>query len=137
MRVTGQVIKQKEHFVFVRATRPESCEHCANSGICNKKDVEICAYNDIGAETGDWVTVDTNDDKGALLIFCYLFLTPVAILFLSYYLYTLFPYLALAALPLLAGYYFILRKINRTHPIKARVVAPAQPPADCNDLIMK
>ena len=134
MKVTGQVIKQKENFVFVRASRPEACEHCSNSGICNKKDVEICAYNDIGAEPGDWVTVETNEDKSALLIFCYLFLTPVAILFLSYYLYTLFPWLVLTAIPLVVIYYLILRKINKTHSVKARAIAPAMQPAECAEL---
>lgn len=137
MRVTGQVVKQNKAFVFVRASRPEACEHCANSGICNKKEVEICAYNDVNAEVGDWVTVETNDDRGALLIFCYLFLTPIAILFFSYFLYTLFPWLALTALPLLAGYYIILRHINKNHPIKARVVSPAAEPFSCSNLIQK
>ena len=137
MRVTGQVVKQKEKFVFVRASRPEACEHCSNSGICNKKDVEICAYNDIGAEKGDWVTVETNEDRSAVLIFSYLFLTPVAIFFLSCYLFTLFPWLALAALPLTAGYFFILRKINKNRPVKARVIAPAAEPASCADPIQQ
>ncbi len=137
MRITGQVIKIKKPFAFVRSSRPESCEHCANSGICNKKDVEICAYNDIDAEAGDYVVVETNEDKTAPLILSYLFLTPVGILFLSYFLYTISPWLALTAIPLTAIYYLILRKINKNHPVRARIVSRALSPADCSDLIQK
>jgi len=137
MKVTGEVIRIKGSFAYVLSKRPESCEHCANSGICNKKEVEICAYNDIGAEKGDYVAVETNEDKTAPAILAYLFLTPIGILFFSYYLYTLFPWLALTAIPLLIAYYLILRKINQNHPVRARVIAPAQPPKDCSDLIQK
>ena len=135
MKVVGQVIRIKEPFAFVRSVRPASCEHCANSGICNKKEVDICAYNDIGAEKGDYVTVETHDDKTAPLILSYLFLTPIAILFLAYFLYTVFPWLALGAIPLTAVYYVILRKINDNHPIRARIISPALPPKDCADLV--
>lgn len=134
MRVTGQIVKIKNHFAYVRSSRPESCEHCANAGICNKKTVEICAYNDIGAELGDYVTVETNEDRSAPLILSYLFLTPIAILFLGYFLYTLNPWLTLGTIPLLAFYYFFLKKINKNHPVKARITAPAIPPKDCSEL---
>lgn len=137
MRIVGQVTKQKNSFVYVQAARPQSCEHCANAGICKKNQVEICAYNDIGATVGDFVTVETNEDKHAPWILSYLFLTPIAILFFAYFLYTLFPYLALLALPLLAGYYLILRRINDKHPVRARVISPALPPDDCAELIYK
>ena len=137
MRVTGQIVKIKERFAFVRSARPESCEHCANSGICNKKEVEICAYNDVGAEKGDYVTVETNEDKTAPLILSYLFLTPIAILFVSYFLYTLWPWLAFAAVPLTAIYYVILRRINKNHPVRARIVGPALPPKDCREFIIE
>lgn len=136
MKVTGQVVKIKDRFAYVRSSRPESCEHCANSGICNKKDVEICAYNDIGAEKGDFVTVETNEDKTAPLILSYLFLTPIGILFLSYALYTIFPWLALTALPLTTIYYVILRRINKNHPVRARIVSLAINPTDCDSLIV-
>ncbi len=135
MKITGQVVKIKDRFAYVRSARPESCEHCANSGICNKKEVEICAYNDIGAEQDDYVAVETNEDKSAPLILSYLFLTPVAILFLCYFLYTVWPWLALGAIPLTAAYYIVLRKINKNHPVRARIVSPAPPPKDCSDLI--
>jgi len=137
MRVTGKAIRRKDNFLYVRASRPESCEHCANSAICNKKDVEICAHNDIGAEVGDWVVVETNEDRYAPGLFAYLFLTPLVILFLSYFLYTVSPWLALTALPLLTAYYIILRKINANHPVRARIVAPAQSPDNCEDLVRK
>lgn len=137
MRVTGQIVKIKDRFAFVRSARPESCEHCANSGICNKKEVEICAYNDIGAEKGDFVTVETNEDKTAPLVLSYLFLTPIAILFISYFLYTLFSWLALAAIPMLAAYYLILRRINKNYPVRARIVGPALPPQDCKEMIFE
>lgn len=135
MRVTGQIVKMKDRFAYVRSARPESCEHCANAGICNKKTVEICAYNDIDAEMGDYVTVETNEDRSAPLILSYLFLTPIAILFLGYFFYTINPWLTLATLPMLAIYYFFLKKINKNHPVKARIVAPATPPKDCSELI--
>ena len=137
MKVIGKVIKIKDKFAYVRTARPESCEHCANSGICNKKEVEICAFNDIGAEKGDYVTVETNQDQTAPLILAYLFLTPIGILFLGYFLYTLLPWLALATIPMIAAYYIILRKINKTLPIRARIVSPAIPPKECEDLIQE
>ena len=137
MRITGQVVRQTESFAYVRSSRPESCKHCTNSAICNKKDVEICAYNDIGAESGDWVTVETNEDKTAPLVLSYLFLTPIAILFFSYFLYTLFPWLALCAIPMTAVYYAFLKKLNRNHTVRARIVAPASPPTECEDLLQK
>lgn len=137
MKITGQIIKIKKPFAYVRSARPESCEHCSNSGICNKKDVEICAFNDIDAEIGDYVTVETNEDRTAPLILSYLFLTPIGILFICYFLYTVFPWLALTAIPLTAIYYIILRKINKNHPVRARIVSLALPPMDCNDLVQK
>ncbi len=135
MKITGQIIKIKKPFAYIRSSRPESCEHCANSGICNKKEVEICAYNDIDADVGDYVTVETNEDKTAPLIFSYLFLTPIVILFFSYFLYTVYPWLVLTAIPLTAIYYVILRKLNKNHPVRARIVSRALSPMDCSDLI--
>ncbi len=135
MRTTGKVVKIKGKFAYVRSARPESCEHCANSGICNKKEVEICAYNDIGATLGDYVTVETGEDNTAPLILSYLFLVPIAILFISYFLYTLWPWLAFAALPLTAVYYIILRKLNKNHPVRARIISPALESCDCSELI--
>lgn len=137
MKVTGQVVRLKEPFAFVRASRPESCEHCANSAGCTKRQVDICAYNDVGAEKGDFVTVETNDDRSVAPIFAYLFLVPLAILFLCYYLYTLLPWLALAAIPLLGAYWFGLRRINASHPVRARIVGPASGPTECGDLKIK
>lgn len=132
MKTTGKVIKLKPPFAFVRSSRPESCEHCANSAICSKKEVEICAYNDIGAEPGDYVVVETNEDRTAPLILSYLFLTPLFILFLCYYLYTIFWWLVFSVIPLTVIYYVILRDINRKHPIRARIIAPTRPPHECN-----
>ena len=137
MRVTGEVIKIKESFAFVLASRPASCEHCANAGICNKKSVEICAYNDIGAEIGDFVEVETNEEKSAPLILSYLFLTPIIILLLACYLYTVSPWLCIAAGPLLILYYVILRKINKNHPVRARITGPAPETESCSNLIQK
>ncbi len=137
MKIIGKVIRKKKTFAYVRSERPQSCEHCANSGICNKKEVEICAYNDIGAEIGDYVTVETNEDKYAPAILSYLFLTPLAILFFSYFLYSLFPWLALLGIPLLIVYYLVLRIINNRHPVRARIVSPAIPPDECSELISK
>ena len=137
MRVTGEVVKIKDSFAYVEASRPASCEHCANSLICNKRNVEICAHNGIGAEVGDWVEVDTNEGKSAHLILAYLFLTPIFILLLASYLFTISPWLTAVAIPLTAVYYVILRKINKNHPVRARVVAPAAPPQSCEDLVCK
>ena len=132
MKVIGQVVKIKGNFAYVKSARPASCEHCANAAICNNKSVEICAYNDIGAERGDFVSVETNEDKNAPLLLAYLFLTPLEILFLAYGAYTVFPWAALIALPLFVAYYLILRLIDKKHPVRARVVAPAQEPVSCN-----
>ena len=137
MRVTGKVVKIEENLAFVEASRPASCEHCANSALCNKRNVEIHAHNDIGAEVGDWVEVETNEGKDAYRILAYIFLTPIAILLLACYLFTISPWLTLIALPLTAIYYVILRKINANHPIRARIVAPATEPQSCSDLVQK
>ena len=122
MKVIGQVVRLKPPFAFVRATRPAACEHCASSASCGKREVEICAYNEIDAAKGDFVTVETNEDRSAAPFFAFLFLTPLAILFLCYYLYTLLPWLALTAIPLLAAYVLILRRINAKHPVRAKIV---------------
>ncbi len=135
MKIIGQVTKIKKPFAYVRSSRPESCSHCTNSGICNQKDVVICAYNVIGAAPGDYVTLETNEDKTAPLILAYLFLTPIAILFLSYFLYTVFPWLSLIGIPMIALYYLVLRRMNKNHPIRGRIVSPALPPKECSELI--
>ncbi len=136
MKTTGKIVKIKGKFAYIRSARPESCEHCANSGICNKKEVEICAYNDIEAQLGDYVTVETGEDRTAPLILSYLFLVPIAILFFSYFLYTLWPWLAFAAIPMVVAYYIVLRIINKNHPVRARIISPAISPEDCTDLII-
>jgi positive regulator of sigma E activity len=137
MRVTGKVVKIDGSYAFIEASRPASCEHCANSGLCNKRNVEIQAHNDIGAEAGDWVEVETNEGKEAHLILAYLFLTPIAILLLASFLFTVSPWLTLTALPLTAIYYVILRKINKNHPVRARITGPAAEPQSCADLVQK
>ena len=134
MRVDGEIVRIKDKIAFVRAQRSEACTHCANSGLCNKTEVNVCAHNDIGASVGDYVTVETNEDRAAIGIFAYLFLTPLAILFLSYCLFTVTPWLALAAIPKLIAYWVILRKINKSHPVRARIIARALPPEDCSVL---
>ena len=133
MKIIGTVIKTERTFSVVRSERPASCAHCANASVCSKKVVETPAINEIGAKIGDVVAVDVREDSRSMLMFAYIFLIPVAILFLSAWLYTLLPWLALIAIPLTLTYVIILRRFNANWQIRATITDFAKLPQTCEE----
>ncbi len=123
MKVCGEVIKIKNGLAFVRTARPASCDGCANAGLCSKESVELTAINEVGADVGDRVEVETDDSRSAIWIIAYVFLIPIVILFIGTFLFSVFPWLSLVCLPLLCIYFVGLRRINSSWKPTNRIVA--------------
>ena len=121
MTVIGTVYKIKKGAAIVRCSRPEACSHCENSAICEKKNTELQAYDTLGAKVGDLVEVETREDGKNMLVVAYIFLIPIVILFFSYFLYTVNPWLALSAVVFVAAYLFGLRIMNKKYDPQVRV----------------
>lgn len=113
MNINGEVVKVKANSVVVKSSRLASCEACSNSGICNKKELEIEACNTLDLKVGDCVEVQLPQDGKALVALAYIFAVPVVILLLSAFLYTLKPFLAFVSIPLIVVYFIFLKVINK------------------------
>jgi len=124
MKAAGTVVKMKKgaKTAFVNICRPDSCIGCANAGICQKKDVDILAVNEIGAKEGDRVEIDTRNDLMSVGMLCYIFLVPVAILFIGIGLFYVLPWLTLACIPLIAAYVVILKIAEKRFKPKAVII---------------
>ncbi len=132
MTIIGQVVYTAGKTAKVRTARPQACEHCSSATFCKAySKIEITAYNEIGAQEGDYVSVETTQDKKSLLLLCFLFLTPIGILFLSAGLYTLIPAAAVAGIPLFGLYLVLLKQIDKHYKSSAIIQALALPPKDC------
>ena len=130
---SGYVYEIKNSTAFVKCSRPKSCEHCENSSICNKKEFEIAAFNPVGAQVGDYVEIETKSDRKSIYIMAYIFLVPVAMIFLLYYLFCLNAWLTLCAVPLGAAYFIILKKIEKNFEPEVeiiRILPPENLPED-------
>lgn len=127
MTFIGEIVRTERDLAYVKTFRPESCQHCSQKNLC-RKELQVCAVNEIGAEPGDLVTVEISEDQRVLAVFSYIFLVPLLILFLCCALYTVFSWLALAGIPLLCFYYLVLRRIDRKTKIQARIVSAAASP---------
>lgn len=119
MQITGTVVKEKGQTVFVRTSRPKSCEHCASASVCNKKEMKITAVNTVGAKVGDNVSVIIENDSSALSVLAYMFLIPIILLFLGYFLFTVNPWLILIPIILIIPYYIGLKVFNKKFKTKA------------------
>ena len=102
MITEGIVYKKNGRTAFVRCSRPESCEHCENSAVCRKKETELRAYDPLDVSVGDRVEVETREDIKSMLVISYIFLVPVAIVFISYLLFMIRPVLAVAGIVIFA-----------------------------------
>ena len=122
MLTEGIVYKIKGGMAHVRCARPESCDHCENSAICSKKETELRAYDPIGVSVGDLVEVETREDARSMLVISYIFLVPVAIIFLSYFLFELYKYLAFAGIVMFVAYLIGLKTIDKRFDPQVRIV---------------
>jgi len=112
MKVCGEVIKIKNGIAHVRTARPASCEGCSNAGLCSRESVDITAINGIGAEVGDFVEVEADEGRSALWVAAYIFLVPVAILFLGAFLFSIDPWFVAICLPVSVLYFVFLKVFN-------------------------
>ena len=122
MLTEGIVYKIKGGTVLVRCARPESCDHCENSAICSKKETELRAYDPVGVSVGDLVGVGTREDTRSMLVISYIFLVPVAIIFLTYLLFELYKLLAFAGIVMFAAYIVGLKFLDKNFDPQVKIV---------------
>jgi len=121
MTVIGTVYKIKKGAAIVRCARPESCSHCENSAICEKKNTELHAYDTLGAKEGDIVEVETREDGKNMLVVSYIFLVPIIIIFFSYFLYTINAKLTFSAILFAAAYFIGLKILNKKYDPQVKI----------------
>ena len=121
MQITGTVTKLKGNIAVVKTTRPKSCENCVNSDFCNKKELEIYALNEKKAEKGDIVTVETSD-RQSLLLMSYIFLTPILIIFLGYFLFKINAYLSFVCIPITVVFVISLKILDKRFKSKSFII---------------
>ena len=122
MVVKGNVYKISGNYAHVKTPRPKACESCSNYAICSGKDVDMKVLNNIGAKIGDNVEVEISEDQRAIYIMAYIFLVPVALIFLGYWLYTISTLCLLALIPLIAAYTICLYVINKKFKLKSEII---------------
>lgn len=122
MLTQGIVYKIKGGMAYVKCARPESCDHCENSAVCSKKETELRAYDSIGASVGDLVEVETREDAKSMLVISYIFLVPVAIIFLTYLLFEIFNYLALSGIFMFLAYLWGLKYMDKNFDPQVKIV---------------
>ena len=122
MVVKGNVYKISGNYAHVKTPRPKACESCSNYAICSGKDVDMKVLNNIGAKIGDNVEVEISEDQRAIYIMAYIFLVPVALIFIGYWLYTISTLCLLALIPLSAAYAICLYVINKKFKLKSEII---------------
>ena len=122
MITQGIVYKIKGGMAHIKCARPESCDHCENSAICSKKETELRAYDGIGVSVGDLVEIETREDARSMLVISYIFLVPVAIVFLTYLLFELYKYLAFLGLLLFLAYICGLKYMDKNFDPQVKIV---------------
>jgi len=122
MLTEGIVYKIKGGMAHVKCARPESCDHCENSAICQKKETELRAYDPIGVSIGDLVEVETREDSKSMLVISYIFLVPVAIIFLTYLLFELYNLLALLGIIMSVAYLIGLKFLDKNFDPQVRII---------------
>lgn len=134
MIVKGTVYKISGNYAGVKTPRPQACESCSNYAICSEKDVDMRVFNGIGAKIGDTVEIEVSEDQRAIYIMAYIFLIPVALIFIGYWLYTISPLLLLSLIPMLAAYGIGLNIMNKKFKLKSEIIRITEdtPPLVCN-----
>ncbi len=122
MITEGVVYKKKDNIAQVKCARPEGCDHCENNAVCSKKETELRAYDPIGVSVGDTVEVETRQDARSMLVIAYIFLVPVAIIFISYFLFELYKYLAFAGIIFFAAYVFGLKFLDKNYDPQVKII---------------
>lgn len=122
MIVKGTVYKISGSYANVKTPRPQSCESCSNYAICSGKDVDMKVFNGIGAKIGDTVEVEVSEDQRAIYIMAYIFLIPVALIFIGYWFYTLNNILLLGLVPMIAAYGIGLNFMNKKFKLKSEII---------------
>ncbi len=122
MIVKGNVYKLSGNYAHVKTPRPKACESCSNYAICSGKDVDMKVLNSIGAKIGDTVEIEVSEDQRAIYIMAYIFLIPVALIFIGYGLYTISPYGLLALIPMIAAYALGLHLLNKKFKLKSEII---------------
>ena len=122
MIVKGNVYKISGNYAHVKTPRPKACESCSNYAICSGKDVDMKVLNSIGAKIGDTVEVEISEDKRVMYIMAYIFLIPIALIFIGYGLYTISVFGLLALIPMIAAYIIGLYLLNKKFNLKSEII---------------
>ncbi len=122
MIVKGKVYKLSGNYAHVETPRPKACESCSNYSLCSGKDVDMKVLNNIGANIGDIVEIEVSEDQRAIYIMAYLFLIPVAMIFIGYGLYTVSKLLLLALIPMIVAYAIGLHILNKKFKLKSEII---------------
>ena len=122
MTVKGTIYKLSGNYAHVKTPRPKACESCSNYAICSGKDVDMKVLNSIGAKIGDTVEIEVSEDLRAIYIMAYIFLIPVAIIFIGYGLYMLNKWFLFALIPLVSAYAFGLNLLNKKFKLKSEII---------------
>ena len=122
MTVNGIVYKLNGNYAHVKTPRPQACESCSNYSMCKGKDVDMKVLNSVGAQIGDHVEVDVCEDQRAIYIMAYLFLVPVALIFIGYGLYTVSTALLFLLIPIITAYFAGLYAINKKFKLKSEII---------------
>lgn len=122
MIVKGNVYKISGNYAHVKTPRPKACESCSNYALCSGKDVDMKVLNNIGAKIGDTVEIEVSEDQRAIYIMAYIFLLPVAMIFIGYGLYTIAPLCLLALIPMVAAYALGLHLLNKKFKLKSEII---------------
>lgn len=122
MIVKGNVYKLSGNYAHVKTPRPKACESCSNYAICSGKDVDMKVLNSINAKIGDTVEIEVSEDQRAIYIMAYIFLIPVALIFIGYGLYTIDPLCLLALIPMIAAYAIGLHMLNKKFKLKSEII---------------
>ena len=122
MIVKGNVYKISGNYAHIKTPRPKACESCSNYAICSGKDVDMKVLNKIGAKIGDTVEVEISEDARAIYIMAYIFLIPVALIFIGYGLYSISPLCLLILIPMIAAYCIGLYLLNKKFNLKSEII---------------
>ena len=122
MIVKGNVYKLSGNYAHVKTPRPKACESCSNYSICSGKDVDMKVLNNLGAKIGDTVEVEISEDQRAIYIMAYIFMIPVALIFIGYGLYTISTLCLLTLIPMIAAYAIGLYMLNKKFKLKSEII---------------
>ncbi|PWM46624.1 MAG: hypothetical protein DBX47_02255 [Clostridiales bacterium] len=122
MTIAARVEKIKGGVAKVKTERPEGCQNCPSNAICATKEIYQWVVNNVGAKEGDAVLVKSGDDKRSLILVSYIFLCPIAIFFVSYFLYTINIFLTFFAVPAAVAFFISLSFLNKKYKNSSEII---------------